>query len=93
MAAFFEIAPKHRIRLISDENLSSVIPIGLACRFNVDAISTAPRTEIIFPHPETASAVDTDLHDMDFFADELAEISVINLKVVHPLTDAGPLPV
>jgi hypothetical protein len=90
---FFDMSPKHRIRLISDEYFSTVIPIGLAGRFNVDAINTASGPEIILPHPETSSAVDTDLHDMDFFADKLAEVSVINLKVVHPLPDPGTLPV
>ena len=84
-----KVTPKGAVCLIAYEDSRLRVFIGFASRLNVDAINMASRPKILFPHVETSAAIYTYFDNVHFPAHELAEVAMIDLKVVGPLPDAS----
>lgn len=67
-----ELPPELRVNLITDEDIH---PRFLSFTFkpDIDSIDAGLRSEVLLPHVEAASPVDSDLDDMNLTALELLE--------------------
>lgn len=82
--------PKSSICLIPDQNGDSLSFIDAAGRFDVHTEDTAAIAEIGTPHVEAAAAIDADFENVDWFADKLGKMAIIDVKVVLPLPQTWP---
>src|ERR1700677_1695596 len=89
---FNKSLPKSRIGLIADRHANPVCLVYSTRRLNVDAVDAGLVTEVVEPHSETAAAVDADFDHVDRLVDEPMKMAVVDVEVMAPFPDTGPLP-
>src|SRR5262245_6061438 len=68
--------PECAVGLVADEDPRALVLICFAGRLDVDAVDMTAGPEVRLPHVEASAAVHADLHEVNFLADELAEVTL-----------------
>src|SRR5438094_138630 len=87
----FEVCPEFTICLISHKDLYLLIVVAFTSLFDIYAIDSALRPEILFPHLKAPSTVYSNFQDMYFLSNELGKMAVIYLEIVLPFPNASSL--
>ena len=87
---FAEALPELTIFLIADENCRTAVFICLATGINIHSGYPAFWTKIVVPHLETAAAEYSNFHNVNIAAGKLAEVPLIDIKIMYPLEDDAP---
>jgi hypothetical protein len=87
---FLESLPERPISLVTDIDFGVFVLVDLGVRLYVHSVHGAIIPEVVPPHPKATATVYTDLKDMYVTTDELAEVAMIDIKVVVPFPDARP---
>jgi hypothetical protein len=83
-----EPPPKIAIGLVTDEHSSRLVLVLLRTGLDVQSDDVAAIAEVISPHFEGTAAIDADLEQGRFLADELRKMPFVGLEIMSPLRDA-----
>src|ERR1700687_3264094 len=89
---FPEALPEIPVGLVTNEHAHRLCFIRLATRFNIDAIYFTARPEITLPHLQTATAVNSNLQDVNLMPTESRKVSIIILEIMIEFPDSPPFP-
>ena len=81
--------PEVPIGLVANKHADVLIFVSFAGCCNIDTKDMRVWPEVVPPHFQTASAVDTDFQNMCVLSLETAEMTVVDFKVMIPLPDAA----
>lgn len=79
--------PEVSIGLVANKHMDVLIFVGFAGCRNIDAIDMRLRPEVVPPHLQTATAIDTDFQNVYVLPSETPEMTVVDFKVMIPLPD------
>ena len=82
-----DLGPKRSIPLIAYEDFGPVILVNLADFLYVHTIHATARPKVLLPHRKAATAVNANLQYMNLAAHEFAEMTLIDIEVMSPLSD------
>jgi hypothetical protein len=83
--SFLKRLPELPVFLVTDENRDAITLVRFTAGINVYPGYTAFIPEIILPHLEAAASQNAYFNNMDVSIDKPTEVSIVNVKVVHPL--------
>src|SRR4051794_37380103 len=82
--------PEISVGLITDEYFDFISLIGLTGRYYINTIDASLGPEIVAPHIQAATTVNSNFEEMDLLTAEPAEVAVVYFEIVIPLPN--PLP-
>ena len=81
--------PEVSIGLVANKHMDVLIFVSFAGCCNIDTIDMRVWPEVVPPHFQTATTIDTDFQNVYVLPLETAEMTVVDFKVMIPLPDAA----